>query len=222
MTDDAHAQRQDTDPIGATIQRASATVSAPSSLRAAIGRQRLRQPPNRRRPRRALTPIGVVAAVATILVVALSLAGGSSSSPSVASAAAAALRAPTQPAPRPDDRNDRYVTRSVDGVRFPNYAREAVWRGWRTVGARLDHLGGRRATTVVYGRAGTRLGYTIVAGRALAVPQGSRTIVRNGVHVVVLRRRGAVAVTWERDGHTCVMASRSGDLELLLRFATWW
>src|SRR5579872_7515156 len=53
--------------------------------------------------------------------------------------------------------------------------------GWRAVGARTDTVGGRVVTTVLYAdRRGRRIGYSIVAGSALAIPAGNAMVVRRG------------------------------------------
>ena len=39
-----------------------------------------------------------------------------------------------------------------------------------------------------------------------------------GARRLVARLDGALVVSWERDGHTCVLASRTATLPQLLRF----
>ena len=62
-------------------------------------------------------------------------------------------------------------------------------------------------TTVVYRKGGERVSYSIVAGEALAEPDGE-DLEAEGTR---LRRIGdANAVTWRRAGHTCVMDGSPG------------
>jgi hypothetical protein len=43
-----------------------------------------------------------------------------------------------------------------------------------------------------------------------------------GLDLSIVRRDGATVVTWERDGHTCVLAGRGAGVEQqLVKFATW-
>ena len=76
----------------------------------------------------------------------------------------------------------------IDGVRFPSPA------AWQAVGARSDIVDGRTTRTVFYERRGRRVAYTIVSGPAL---EGGRRVLGGGS-----------ALTWVRDGHTCVVSGR--------------
>jgi hypothetical protein len=111
------------------------------------------------------------------------------------------------------------VRAEIGGVRFPNYTWYA--KRWRTVGARKDELSGRDALTLVYRDGGRRVGYTIVDGEPLELPAGARRVSRKGKDLAVLRRGGALVLTWRQGGHTCVLASRELDLDELAAFATW-
>ena len=85
---------------------------------------------------------------------------------------------------------------------------------------RVDRLHGRRAVTVWYAnRAGRRLAYTIVGGRTLRRPDGSRVIMRKGEAFRVLTRDGRQVLTWERGGHTCVVSARGIDAASLVPLA---
>jgi len=93
---------------------------------------------------------------------------------------------------------------AVEGVRFPDYEEKF---GWRAVRKREDEIDGRDVTTVFYERAGERVRYSIVAGDALAEPDGE-DIEAEGTR---LRRIDTGnAVTWRRLGHTCVMDGSAG------------
>jgi hypothetical protein len=159
---------------------------------------------------------GALAAVAVAL--AIVLAPGSGGAPSVADAAGLALRAPTQPAPKADPGDPRFVGASVAGIRFPNYAYDS---SWRTVGGRIDSLRRRRSQTVMYALGRVRVGYTIVDGEPLKSPPGARPADADGTRVRVAHLNGALVVSWERFGHTCVLASRTATLPQVLRFVAW-
>jgi hypothetical protein len=105
---------------------------------------------------------------------------------------------------------------AVEGVRFPNYEEKF---GWRAVGKRDDEIDGRDVTTVFYERGGERVSYSIVAGDALAEPDG-QDVEAEGTR---LRRIGAGnAVTWTRLGHTCVMdGSAAVSLAAVAELAGW-
>jgi hypothetical protein len=156
-----------------------------------------------------------VASLAAVVIVVLATSGGSTlRAPSVRSAAAIALRAPTAPAPtQTGDRLDV----SAGGIQFP-YWQATV--GWRAVGTRTDTIQGRRVVTVFYTAPKRgRVGYSIVGGSALTIP-AAQVINRRGIAFTVLRTSGATVVTWQRDGHTCVMASRTGAPQRLINLAT--
>ncbi len=198
------------------IRAAAATVRAPHSLRAAVAQERLAagQPaPRRSRP---LIFAAAAAVAALVLAVAVVLVSGSDGTPggSVADAAQVALRAPTDGPPA--RAGDGRVRLSVGGVRFPDYAH---WKGWRAVGTRTDTVAGRAAVTVVYGRGAKRVGYTIVDGRPLSIPEGAKPLRYDGLDFWVLRRGDARYITWQRDGRTCVLATRETQLGRLLEFA---
>jgi hypothetical protein len=197
--------------IGAAVRAAAGGVQAPERLR-----RRLADPPPRRR-RRALVPrLATAGALAAALAVGfVALAGGA---PSVQEVAAAALQPPTRPAPAADPRDASAVLAEVEGVPFPNY--EEPW-GWTAVGARSDSVEGREAVTVIYRKGSQGAHYTIVSGDPLPRPQGGREVRTAGGSYTVLRDGDSQVVTWERDGHTCVLASRLVDAAGLLRIAAW-
>ena len=198
------------------IRAAASTVRAPHSLRAAVAQERLAvgQPAPRRS--RSLVFAGAAATAALALAVGVVLVTGSDGTPggSVADAAQVALRAPTDGPPA--RASDGRVRLSVGGVRFPDYAH---WKGWRAVGTRTDTVAGRAAVTVVYGRGAKRVGYTIVDGHPLRIPEGAKRVTYDGLDVWVLRRGDARYITWQRDGRTCVLATRETKLKRLLEFA---
>jgi anti-sigma factor RsiW len=88
----------------------------------------------------------------------------------------------------------------IDGVRFPRPA------AWRAVGTRKDVIEGRTTRTVFYERDGRRVAYTIVSGPALE--RGRRVL------------PGGSALTWVRNGHSCVVSGRV-PAAVLAKAAAW-
>ena len=186
---------------GLDAEQAPAELHA--SVQALIAAERAPQPRARSRVWR-LAP-AAVAAVAVIALVAVILSSGSSSTPSVNKAAQLALLRPTEPSPAESPGRSATLTRAVGGISFPYWRHEL---GWSTSGARNDSYGGRSATTVFYtgpnGSGGTaRVGYTILSGTALPLPNGAGVVERGGTRYYVLGEGGATVVTWRRNGHTC-------------------
>ncbi len=204
--------------IGAAIRAASAQVGASDDLRARITQDRLRGADARRRRFRPAVLAAGGALVALVVALAIVLAPGSPGAPSVADAAGVALSGPTRPAPAVNRSDPRFVRASLAGVRFPNYAYDSRWG---TVGGRTDTVAQRPTQTVVYGLGSVRVGYTIVNGQPLKAPPGARGADADGTPVWVASLHGALVVSWERAGHTCVLASRSATLPQMLRFVAW-
>jgi hypothetical protein len=210
MADDT---QHESDRIGAAISATVATVDAPDGLRARIAAAAT--PPRRSRRRFAAATVCVGIAIGVVVGLVTIPDDGP---PTIASAANAALRAPTAPSPGASSGNERFIRARVGAVRFPNYGYDS---GWTVAGIRRDELAGRRALTVVYRGWGDRIGYTVVDGAPLNQPAGARRVSSDGRRFAVLRRDGALVVTWRQGGHTCVLASRSASLKALLALATW-
>jgi hypothetical protein len=176
-----------------------------------------------RSTRRVFAPVlAFTVALAAALVV--FIAGSASQSKlTVLDAAHLALASATLPPPAQSATDPMTVRASIAGVSFPYWSA----RGWRTTGARSDVTPGRDVRTVFYTSAsGTRVGYAIAAGAALPLAQSdaaprSATSVSYGVRYELLDVGGAEIVTWLRDGHTCVLASRDAGANALLRLARW-
>jgi hypothetical protein len=211
MADDTQAA---SDRIGAAIGATAATVDAPAGLRARIAATG----PPPRRSRRMLAAATVCVGAAIGIAVGLVAISDDERAPTIASAAAAALRSPAAPSPGAAPASERFVRARVGTVRFPNYGYDS---GWTVAGIRRDELAGRDALTVIYRGWGDRIGYTVVDGAPLERPAGARQVVSDGRRFAVLRRGGALVVTWRQGGHTCVLASRSAPLKALLALATW-
>ncbi len=180
-----------------------------------------RRPP-RARPFAGLSPLGLSAAVAIVVVavvLALGLPGGGSTALSVHDASALTLRAATMAAPSQSPHRQTQLAKAVDGVAFPYWADGF---GWHATGARQDHIDGRAVTTVFYGdRAGRRIGYAILAGKPTPRLDGGRVAWRGGTSYRLLAEDGAKVVVWLRDGRLCVLAGRSVSNTTLLALASW-
>jgi len=216
----------------ALVRGAAEEVHAPDSLRERLASlepdaegarelgRRPRRPARRERGSRRWAPLaglaGAVAAIALVLVLTLS---GTSGSPTVAQAAALGTQPATLPAPRHISEASFLLNRSESGVQFPYWDDHFHFRA---SGARTDTIGGRHTTTVFYtDRHGRRLAYAIVSGSPLATPAGAQQIVRNGVPMWTVSNAGTTIVTWERDGHSCVLASSDVSARYLQALASW-
>jgi anti-sigma factor RsiW len=197
--------------------RGTAETGAPARLRAQVNRRRAGRGAAGRRGR---VVIGgaIAAAAAVLLALILVLPGAFSGGPSVADAAALAEKPPTQAAPGGVPDVPQLLRAEVDGVPFPNYAAKF---GWKPVGARQDDPSGRGATTVYYEKDGRTIAYTIVSGDSLDRPSDARSTMRGGVEFRTFRDDGRTVVTWERNGRTCVLSSKSVPPAELLMLADW-
>jgi anti-sigma factor RsiW len=192
--------------------QALASEPAPESLRARV--EALRRARDSRRSRAWLLPrLGVAGALVAVVVVAAVVLSRGPGGPTVAEAAQLADRAPSAPAPPPVGNSGTQLALDVEGVAFPDLLRSF---GWRAVGVRRDKLDGRNATTVFYERGAKRIAYVIVAGSGLARPSGAEGAMREGVLFQTLRVDGRPAVTWRRNGRTCVLIGDASRDELLV------
>lgn len=197
--------------------RTTAAIGAPARLRAEIDR--------RREPRRSAGRSGMrtrvatfAAAAALVLALIVVVPGVFQGGPTVADAATLAEKPPTGPAPAREPGTPQLLAAQVEGVPFPNYAEKF---GWKPAGARKDEPDGRGATTVYYAKAGRTIAYTIVAGDALDSPSDARVTKRAGVEYRTFQHDGRTAVTWERDGQTCVLSGKGVRAAELLALADW-
>jgi hypothetical protein len=204
-------------------QRALAIVSnaqepAPDSLHRWLDQQtRPAAQRRRRRPRLRLAfAMPLAAALAAVVVLALVLAGGGSSAPTLQQTSHLALAAAVSPAPSEAPGNPHVLSGSAAGISFPYWDRTLRWKA---VGSRVDRLHGRTVMTVFYTAAGgRRVGYAIVSGSPLNV-SGGVSSTEDGHKYTLLHYGSARLVTWERDGHTCVIAGRTVSDSMLLRLA---
>ena len=106
----------------------------------------------------------------------------------------------------------------LEGVQFPDWA--GVF-GWRAHGSRDDELDGRATRTVFYEHMGHRIAYTIVAGEALALPEGAEMVNRGGVEIALLRDGERDIAVFIRDGRTCILSGEVLDRATLVKLAAW-
>jgi hypothetical protein len=191
-------------------------TQAPHDLRVRIDALGARP---QRRPRRAglRLRLGALAGVTAVAVVALVLALGDGAQLNVRAVVAAAVRPPVATVSI-DPIEPRLLRASIENVRFPNFAGKF---GWRATGARSDDLEGRHTRTVFYERRHRRIAYTIVAGAALPDPGRTRPVTAGEVTLRALRAHGQTAVTWRRQGHTCVLSGSGVSTDTLVHLASW-
>lgn len=198
--------------IGAAIRAAAAEVSAPATLRERLaGEGRTAG----RRARLRVFAAGTLGVAAAAVIAALILAGAGGG-PAVGEAADVALAKPTGPEPAVSAKHPNRLKAEVDGVAFPS------WRGspWKPAAVDNREVGGRVSTAVWYDGPGRRyVGYVIVGGSPLGRPDGTREEIRGGVSFDVGRRNGGTVVSWERDGHTCIVAARGVPARQLVALA---
>jgi hypothetical protein len=211
-TDERQAERG-----RAMIAAAVAQTQAPLALRERIEAQRRKSArPTRRRWAFGGSLAGAAAAAVAAIIIAT---GGGVAEPTVAQAAQLALRAPTAAAPAVDRSHPGQLRRSVGGVTYPSWQNQFPWKA---SGVREDKLDGHRATTVFYDNpAGTRIAYTILAGKPLDQPSGP-AVSHGSERYVVFQRGARTVVTWRRGGHTCVLSGPKGvSSDRLLALASW-
>lgn len=189
---------------------------APESLRAAVERRTRGGGAVRRWKRGPRLAVAGVAVLAAAVLAAVLLSGGPGA-PTLAEAAQLAARGPTAPAPSPAAQAPTRLAAALEGVSFPNLA---PWSGWRAIGLRRDRLDDRPAAVVYYRKGARRIAYVIVGGPPLPRPGDATVTAIGAVEYRLLRVHGQLAVTWRRNGHTCVVIGRASRLELL-RIASW-
>jgi hypothetical protein len=188
---------------------------APDSLRAALAVQAGRA---RSRPRRLRLASGLAAVAGVALALVLALPASERGAPTVAEAAQLAARPSERPAPGPYRGHPSLLALEVEEVAYPDWEKPF---GWRAVGSRSDALGGRVAQTLFYERAGRRIAYTILSGKAISSPGQARRVLRAGTELRSLALDDRAVVTWERERHTCVLSGEGVSREALLRLGAW-
>ena len=191
---------------------------APVSLRARIETETDPAARSRRRTRRRPLWMGPGLPAVAVLIVALviTIGGGADRQATIPQTARLALAASTRPAPAADPSAPGRLLIANAGISFPAWHTSTAWRA---SGARVDELGGRRVVTVFYTSAtGGRVGYGIVSGAPLHTVAG-QAATRYGVWFTLTHLGAENLITWQRDGHTCVIAGRSVSYAALLSLA---
>lgn len=193
----------------ALIKAEAAKVQAPQSLREAIERERQRadrptSPPLWRRLR--WVSVGAAAAIVLIgVAVVLDSGGGGNSEPTLASVDAVAKSSSTEAAPAVLGGDPPVLDASVGRLQFPDWRKSF---GWTAVGQRADEVGGRAVTTVFYRNGeGAQLGYSVLAGAALAERPQGREVAHEGKTYHLAAAGSRRLITWTQQGHTCVIVA---------------
>lgn len=159
-----------------------------------------------------------LAAIVVALVISLSIGGGSSQL-TMSGTVALTQRPATASAPAENPHNGTELAVAVDGVPFPYWDEHF---GWRSTGSRIDSVDGRQVTTVFYAnRDGRRIGYAIVAGTPAPGAGGGVVRWRAGTAYRLTHVGGSEVVSWQRDGHLCVIAGHGVSNATLLTLASW-
>jgi hypothetical protein len=152
--------------------------------------------------------------IAVALVASLS---GGGSALTLRTTVALTLRPATAPAPAQDPQHPAELAADVEGIAFPYWDDRF---GWRSTGARTDSVDGRTVRTVFYVRDRQWIGYAIASGSAPSLSGGiART--RDGTVYRFLAEDGARVVTWQRDGHLCVVSGHGVSDATLMALASW-
>ncbi len=157
----------------------------------------------------------LVAAGGALVAVVLALVMTSGGGPEVREFAAMSQQPATQPTPAS---NGPLLDGRFEGVSFPDWSAEF---GWMADGARADTVSGRPVQTVFYTHHGHRIAYSVVSGEPLKPPADADTIRVDGVDLHRFRDGPRDVVTFERDGHTCVLAGHVLDPDTLVELASW-
>jgi hypothetical protein len=206
LTDEELARAREGEAL---IAAAVSEVRAPQSLRESIERERERasaraRAPFWRRHRMGLALASAAAAALVVVVIALQ-SGESPGQPPLSKVVAAARLEPARSAPRPVGGTPPELDARVGELVFPDWKAKF---GWEAVGRRDDALSGRTVTTVFYRNPdGARLGYAVVSGDELAAGPPGREVTRNGKTYHVASAGERTIVTWNQQGHTCVIAA---------------
>jgi hypothetical protein len=197
------------------IRGATAELRAPLELRERLEADRERASRiGGARFRRRWFSIGLAGAVAAAVLLATVLVAPNA--PTLQDAAAFGGLPPTGDAPAAQG---KLLDAAQDGVRFPEWGAKF---GWKATGTRTGEIEGRPATTVYYEKDGKTIAYTIVGGDALDVPDDARTVNVEGTEIALFATDdGRPAATWERNGHTCVLAGAGVPDDKLSALAGW-
>jgi hypothetical protein len=224
--------------VGPKRERAEASLGGIVDLEQALARQRrvaealrggpvpqgaaLELPtmarPSRQRLRTLRVP-ALAAALAAAAIAALVLAL-QPTSPSVTSAAGLGMLPAEGPAPTrsADALDEPLLAGGIEGVAFPDW--HEVF-GWHARGSRDDVIDGRETRTVFYVHMGHRIGYTIVAGGTLDIPEGAEIVRRNGVEIALFRDGPRDIAVFVRDGLTCILSGEVMARATLVKLAAW-
>ena len=189
---------------------------APAGLRVRVEAERDRARTPLRRRRLALGGAFAAGLAAAALALALALPSAGPGAPTVVEAAQLAQLPAAGRGAIPG--SPKLLDVRAFGLSFPDWG---PGLGWEATGVRHDRLQGREAVTVFYEKAGRRIGYTILGGPPIAAPEDAGTASRDGTNLRYLADGSWVVVTWERNGHTCVLSGQGVPRDVLLGLAGW-
>lgn len=146
--------------------------------------------------------VALVAALAVVVVLSLGGPGGAS--------AVKAAQLNVLPA------EHAAPARRFAGVTYPNWS---VKFGWFALGRRGDELGGRKTTTTFYRHTHHRIGYTVISGKTIAPPADAEVVTVKGLRLHRFRLGEQDAVSFVRNGHTCVLSGKVHHASTLVKLA---
>jgi hypothetical protein len=160
----------------------------------------------------------VALAAAALIVVLLVLPGSVPGDTIIAQAAAAHGKPVERPAPQEQAQQPTLLDFERFGVTFP------AWRTkfkWEAVGERTDRVEGREIATVLYRKGENTVGYSVISGKTLEIPEGARSFQQEGSTVRVLTLGDRTVVVFERLGRTCVVSAVGVAEDRLIELAAW-
>ena len=197
---------------------AAARERAPAALRARVA---LAHSPARRvGPSRLMAALGtaVVGAGAAAVTAVVVVLGGGTGAPTVAQAAVLTSRMPQVGVAEPVSDRGTLPGVSAVGLTYPYWEDHF---GYKARGVRRDRLNGRLVTTVFYGRGASQVAYEIVSGAPLRQGGPVSSTSLEGVRLWSMATPAGQAVSWLRDGHTCILIGSHTNLSALLNLAAW-
>lgn len=126
---------------------------------------------------------------------------------------------PQAVSPEVDRRDPARLALAFHGTWFPNYH---DGEGWHASGVGTQTVAGHRALTVYYRTGARRATYTVVAGTAVAVPDGAARFAIGTRRLAEYRQRTIWVIAFHDHGNTCVLAAAAPrERRWLVGLAEW-
>lgn len=212
LTAELQRQRRATTLVAAAQRR----TRAPAELRARVGAERMRRRPFIAGRRIGLATGGIAVAAVALVIALLVIPSGVTGERLLAEAAATHAKPVEGPAPQP--LTPTLLDKEAFGVAFPDWRSEFQWEA---VGVRADRVQGRDVITVSDRKDDATVGYSVISGDPVDVPESVRTVDRDGVPVHLFRDGDRTIAVFERGGRTCVMSAVGVPDETLVKLAAW-